>query len=301
VNEQLVRAPVLWLSERPWFRAAATRSGIARRFVPGDTVDEALSAARDLGSLGIGTMLDHLGENVTTREGASAATDDYVAAVQALRGAPDVDGAVSVKLTQLGLDLSRNLCLSNLRRVIEAAAGGLVMIDMEGHGYVDGTLEIHAELRGAGASVGVCLQSYLRRTAADVEALPPSSTIRLVKGAYLEPAEVAFTEKSEVDGAYRRLFATLLARGHTVHVATHDEDLVEGARRLVGTRGVDRDRVEYQMLFGIRRDLQERLAQDGDPVRVYVPYGTEWYPYLTRRMAERPANLWFFASTLGRR
>ena len=268
----------------------------------GESVEEAIVAARRLGANGIGSMLDHLGENVSSSEQASAAADQYVLALKRLREADDVDGAISVKLTQLGLDLSYDLCLEHAERVLEAAAefGTLVMIDMEAHPYVDATLRAHRHLRERFPRIGVCLQAYLRRTAKDVSGLPEASRIRLVKGAYLEPETVAFPDRAEVDRSFARLFATLVARGHSVHVATHDPRLVEGARLFVERRGVPWRRIEFQMLYGIRRDLQQRLARDHYPVRVYIPYGTEWYPYLTRRLAERPANLWFFAQNLVR-
>jgi proline dehydrogenase len=175
------------------------------------------------------------------------------------------------------------------------------MIDMESHEYVDRTLEVLRELRRTNERVGVALQSYLYRTERDVFALPEGTPVRLVKGAYLEPTSVAYPRRADVDRSYARLFATLVGRGHEVHVATHDPALLEGAVAFVRRRSVPWDRIELQMLYGIRRDLQNRYASLGYPVRAYIPYGEEWYPYLTRRMAERPANLWFFASQLLRR
>jgi proline dehydrogenase len=175
------------------------------------------------------------------------------------------------------------------------------MIDMEHHVYVDDTLLVLRILRQRHRNVGVCLQSYLRRSPADVFDLPEGAPVRLVKGAYLEPGSVAFASRREVDATFARMFATLVRRGHEVHVATHDPDLIEGARRWLARNGLDPSRVEYQMLYGIRRDLQDRLVAEGERVRVYVPYGSEWYPYLTRRLAERPANMWFFVSNLVRR
>jgi proline dehydrogenase len=177
----------------------------------------------------------------------------------------------------------------------------LVMIDMESHEYVDGTLQTLRALATRHRNVGVALQSYLYRTAEDVFSLPEGVPVRLVKGAYLEPPSVAYSARDDVDRAFARLFATLASRGHPVHVATHDPALLEGASRFVDGRGISWDRMEIQMLYGIRRDLQERYAERGYPVRAYIPYGEQWYPYLTRRMAERPANLWFFASNLVRR
>jgi proline dehydrogenase len=298
------RAPVLWLTEQPFFRHLATRSWVGRRvatrFVAGEALDEAMEAARRLNRDGIAAMLDHLGENVASAEQASVAADQYVLAVKRLREAEDIDGTISIKLTQLGLDLSYEVCLENAERVLGAAAesGTLVMIDMEAHPYVDQTLRAHRELKERYPKVGVALQSYLRRAPKDVFELPPESIIRLVKGSYLEPPTVAFSNRREVDRSFAQLFATLIARGHTVHVATHDPRLVDGARAFVEREAVPWRCVEFQMLYGIRRDLQVRLARDRYPVRVYIPYGSEWYPYLTRRLAERPANLWFFAQNL---
>jgi len=304
VNGPVLRAPVLWLTERPWFRRVATEGSlgrrVARRFVAGETLQDALEAARSLDSRGIATMLDHLGENVASREQASAAADQYVLALKRMQEDDRLDCNISVKLTQLGLDVSYEICLENSERILEVAAerGTLVMIDMESHEYVDRTLLAHRELKARYPRIGVALQSALYRSRRDVFDLPEGSTIRLVKGSYLEPPDVAFSVRADVDRAWARLFATLVARGHTVHVATHDPRLIEGSRRAVVRGGLSWDRVEFQMLYGIRRDLQVHLARDRYPVRVYVPYGREWYPYLTRRMAERPANIWFFASQL---
>ena len=295
---------MLWLTERPFFRRIATESWVGRRvagrFVAGESLENALEVARRLGRGGIGAMLDHLGENVGSPEQASTAADQYVLALKRLHEKDDLDGSISVKLTQLGLDVSYDLCLENAERVAQAAAeaGTLVMIDMEAHEYVDRTLRLHTELRSRYQKVGVAMQSYLRRTADDVFGLPDESIVRLVKGSYLEPASVAFPDRADVDRTFGGLFATLMARGHTVHVATHDPRLLAGARGFVERRTIPWRRVEFQMLYGIRRDLQQRLAREHYPVRVYIPYGTEWYPYLTRRLAERPANLWFFAQNL---
>ena len=304
MNGPFLRGPVLWLTGRRWFRWLAAERGIGRRvalrFVAGEDLEDAFRAARSLNRQGIATMLDHLGENVSSAEQASAAADAYVRALKWAHEADDLDCNISVKLTQLGLDQSYDLCMENSERVLAAAAerGTLVMIDMESHEYVDPALRAHRDLKERFPRVGLALQSYLYRTGADVHALPPESTVRLVKGAYLEPPDLAFPRRADVDGSFARLFATLLSLGHTVHLATHDPALVDGARRFVERRGVPWDRVEFQFLYGIRRDLQQRYARDGYPVRVYLPYGTEWYPYLTRRMAERPANVWFFASNL---
>ena len=289
-----MRAPLLRLTQHPSFRTLAIRSGIWRRFVAGESLEEGLAAAHGLQRQGMGVMLDHLGENVTTEAAARAATDAYVAAAEALHSDPLLDGAISVKLTQLGLDLSTQLASDNLHRVLNTAGSTLVMIDMESHDYVDRTLEIYRDLHGGHERLGVCLQSYLHRTATDVFALPDNAIVRLVKGAYFEPAEVALQDREEVRGAFGRLFVTLAARGATVHIATHD------SRLIAGVRDAGYERVEFQMLYGIRTNAQRQLVAAGLPVRIYVPFGREWYPYLTRRLAERPANLWFFASNLAR-
>jgi len=302
-----MNAPVLRLTQARWFRWVATQTPpgrrVASRFVAGEHLDDAIAAARTLAEDGIRAMLDHLGENVTAPEQAAEAENAYVRALDRIRGEGDLDCMISVKLSQLGLDFSSELCISHMERVMAAAssAGSVVMIDMEGSAYVDRTLAIFRELRARHERLGLCLQCSLRRTEADIQALPGSSIIRLVKGAYLEPPEVALTSRREVDAAFARCFVRLIGLGHTVHVATHDPRLIQGAKRFVERRGVSWSRVEFQMLFGVGRDMQRRLAKGGYPIRVYIPYGTEWYPYLTRRLAERPANMWFFLSNLVRR
>ena len=302
-----LRAPVLWLTDLGPMRHLVTRSRLGRRvalrFVAGERLGDGIEAARFLRGRGIATMLDHLGENVISEAQASAAADGYVRALKRIAEADDIDCNLAIKLTQLGLDLSQDLCLENTERVLAAAepAGILVMIDMESSGYVDRTLEVLRHLRGRHEGVGVAIQSMLRRSVEDVFALPAGAPIRLVKGAYLEPPAIAHTSRRDVDRAFARLFATLLSRGHPIHVATHDPRLLAGASALVERRGLPWSRMELQMLYGIREDLQRSYAARGYPVRAYVPYGAEWYPYLTRRLAERPANLWFFVSNLLRR
>ncbi len=305
MNGPWLRAPVLKLTGASWFRRLATgRLGwrVASRFVAGETLDDAMRLAKELDGRRISTILDHLGEHVTAPEQAAEAVAAYLRALDRIEAEPSLDVCISVKLTQLGLDFSHELCVANIERVLETAraANTLVMIDMESSVYVDRTLRVFHELRTRHERVGIALQTYLRRTARDVDELPPASIVRLVKGAYLEPPEIVFTSRREVDASFARLTATLLSRGHVVHVATHDPKLLDGTVTFVERRGVDWSRVEFQMLHGVRRDLQARLADAGYPVRVYVPYGTEWYPYLTRRLAERPANMWFFASNLVR-
>ena len=306
LSTSVFRPAILRVANHPWARRAVTgtRPGrrVAFRFVAGETLAEAMAAARELHSRGLRTMLDHLWEHVETPDQALAAREAYLSALAAGADAEDVDAAISVKLTQLGLDASVDACWANFEPIVKSAGekDRLVMIDMESHGYVDRTLEVFARAYERSQHVGVAIQSYLRRSEADVFALPEGCRVRLVKGAYLEPEDVVFTRKRDVDASYARLFATLLAREHPVDVATHDPALIEGVRTRVDAFEYGWSRVEFQMLYGVRRDLQTRLAGDGYPVRVYIPYGTEWYPYLTRRMAERPANVWFFVSNLVR-
>lgn len=306
LSTSVIRPLILRLAGHPWFRRIATNTrpgrAVASRFVGGETLDQAMTVARQLDRMRVAAMLDHLGENVETAVQAADARDAYLAALDAIRLTPTLDVAISLKLTQLGLDRSVEECLANVEPILAAAEHPttLVMIDMEAHGYVERTLEVIRTIHAEHPRVGVALQSYLRRSATDVFDLPAGMRVRLVKGSYLEPPDVVFAEKKEVDESFRRLFATLFARGHAIDVATHDPRILEGVRGIVDATEDGWLRVEFQMLYGVRRDLQADLARRGYPVRVYIPYGTEWYPYLTRRLAERPANMWFFASNLAR-
>jgi proline dehydrogenase len=303
-STSVLRPLTLRVAEHPWSRrlVTGTRPGraVASRFVAGETLEEAMTTARELDRRRITSMLDLLGENVRTEEQAQAARAAYLRALAAIAPADTLDCAISLKPTQLGLDMSVEACLANVEPIVEAARsqGTVVMFDMESVGYVEPTLRVFREAHERYPKVGLALQSYLRRTERDVQTLPPGCRVRLVKGAYLEPPEAVFTSKREVDASYARLFTTLHARGHSIDVATHDPRLLEGVRRRVDASGEGWSRVEFQMLYGVRRDLQSRFAGRGYPVRVYIPYGTEWYPYLTRRLAERPANVWFFLSNL---
>jgi proline dehydrogenase len=306
VSGSFSRGAVRRLTEHPLFRRLATNHAIgwrvASRFVAGESLQDVLQAAWKLRAQGIATMLDYLGENVRAPEHAADAANAYVRALEAIGAEPDLDAAISIKLTQLGLDFSEDLCRSHVERVLSTgeSVNRLVMIDMEASEYVGRTLALFRSFRVRSERIGICLQACLKRTPSDVLALPERSIVRLVKGAYLEPGEIALQRRADVDRAFARLAATVLARGHTLHAATHDPRLVGGLRRLLDEGRAPASRIEFQMLYGIRRDLQVRLASAGYPVRVYVPYGTEWYPYLTRRLAERPANLWFFLSNLMR-
>jgi len=278
-------------------RVPVTR-GMVARFVAGETLDEALVALERLHAQGLRTTVDVLGEAVASADAARAAADEYVETLDALadRG---LDRNVSVKLSQMGLEIGEEVARANLERIFARAAAreAFVRIDMEDHTTTDATLALWRELRptnaGRGDS-GVVIQAALRRSAADVDALiAEAARIRLCKGAYVEPAAVAWPDKADVDSSYAMLMERLLRDATFPAIATHDERLIARAIDFAKEIGIGRDRFEFQMLYGVRRDLQERLARAGYGVRVYVPYGTEWYPYFMRRLAERPANVAF--------
>jgi proline dehydrogenase len=297
-----LRSGLLWLSRRRSIGRLATRLPVTRsmvaRFVAGETLAEALEALERLRAAGLRTTVDVLGEAVTTTSDAEAAADEYLAALDAL-AERDLDRNVSVKLSQMGLAVDRETCRANLGRILEraAATGAFVRFDMEDHTTTHATLDLWRELRpinaGRGDS-GVVIQAALRRSAADVDELvAEAGRVRLCKGAYVEPAAVAFPDKADVDAAYVTLMERLLVDGTFPALATHDERLIARAVAFTRERGIGPDRFEFQMLYGVRRDLQERLVRAGFGVRVYVPFGTQWYPYFMRRLAERPANVAF--------
>jgi proline dehydrogenase len=297
-----MRSSLLWLSRRRALGRLATRLPVTRsmvaRFVAGETLEEALVALERLRAQGLRTTVDVLGEAVTSAEAATAAADEYLATLDAL-AAGGLDRNVSVKLSQMGLAIGEDVCRANLQRILERAAthDAFVRIDMEEHTTTDPTLALWRELRpinaGHGDS-GVVIQAALRRSPSDIEALiAEKARIRLCKGAYVEPAAVAYPDKADVDAAYGRLMERLLGDGTFPAIATHDERLIVRAVELARTNGIGPERFEFQMLYGVRRDLQERLVRAGYGVRVYVPFGTQWYPYFMRRLAERPANVAF--------
>jgi proline dehydrogenase len=271
-------------------------TSFARRFIAGETIEEAMPAARESGSKGMLLTLDQLGESVASAADAAAATQAYLHVVDVVEGA-GIERNLSIKLTQLGLDIDRVTCLDNLRRILDrATAGGFfIRIDMENSPYTEATLEIFETAWELGfRNVGVVLQSCLHRSERDlarVNAL--GARVRLVKGAYKEPRSVAFQQKSEVDEAFVRMMRTLLAEGTYPAIATHDEAIIAATKAFAAEKGVAPDRFEFQMLYGIRRDLQASLVQEGYRMRVYVPFGTEWFPYFMRRLGERPANVGF--------
>lgn len=276
---------------------------VARRFVAGDTLSSAVDAVRALNASSMRATLDHLGEHVTSADDATLAAAAYLTALNRI-AAEGIDSNVSLKLTQMGLDLSPDLAWANVTAIVQAAAarGNFVRIDMEGSPLVGTTLAFYERLRAAGYdNVGVVIQSYLYRSVADVEKLlAMRARVRLVKGAYDEPPDVAYPLKRDVDENFLRLAARLLEQGNYPAIATHDEKIINWSKRFAADRGIGRERFEFQFLYGIRRDLQQQLAGEGYNVRVYVPYGSEWYPYLMRRLAERPENLFFVLSNLFR-
>jgi proline dehydrogenase len=281
----------------------AAPTAFARRFIAGETVEEAVEAARRLESRGLTQTLDYLGESVGSITEADAVTRDYLIILDKIV-ASDAGRNISLKLTQLGLDIDRVTALDNLRRILEPATthGFFVRIDMENSPYTDVTLDIFETLWGLGyRNLGVVLQSALYRSEADLtRILALGARVRLVKGAYREPPSVAHQLKADVDAAYIRMSTTLLERGTFPALATHDPDIIEAAKRIAAERGVAKDRFEFQMLYGIRRDLQSALIADGYGMRVYVPFGRQWFPYFMRRLGERPANVAFVLRSLFR-
>lgn len=284
---------------------------IASRFVAGETLDSAMAATSQLNTQGCLVTLDFLGENTTSAAEAAATAQDYLAILDRI-AATGARANISIKLTALGLDIGEDLCLTHLRTVLDRACAHelFVRIDMEGSAYTDATLRItqqlHAEFTGRtkeiGGCVGTVIQAMLYRSADDVAFLIERGIrMRLVKGAYREPTSLAFPHKFDVDEHYRQLMHTLLAHGTYPAIATHDEHLIADAKQYAREHDITPQQFEFQFLYGIRRDLQEQLTAEGYRVRIYVPYGTRWYPYLTRRMAERPANLFFILNNAMRR
>lgn len=296
----LFRKPLLAVADRPrverFVRERPVTQGLVKRFIAGERLDEALAAVQRLRRLGITATLDQLGENVASRPEADAASATYVAILQRLAH-EGLEPNISIKLTMLGLDLGDEVALAFARPILEAAraVNGFVRVDMEGSAYAERTMRLFAALHDDfPLEVGIVIQSYLQRARADVEAMiARRARVRLVKGAYAEPANVAFQDRDEIDDNYRRLSELLLAEGAYPAIATHDPSLIAHARTFTAKQRIAADRFEFQMLYGVRRDEQTNLVSDGYRMRVYVPYGTEWYPYFTRRIAERPANALF--------
>ena len=321
-RDSLIRA-----SQSVWLREHATRwsfvNRASRRFLPGERVEDALAAAEILRRMEIESMLSRLGENVTHATEAEAVAEHYVGVLRQMR-AKELPGSLSVKLTQLGLDLSEEVCWKNLERILEAGSSageiarrdtrvsaglsrrtsGTIWIDMESSAYLDRTIAMYRRAREMSANVGVCLQAYLRRTPADLEALLPlGPAIRLVKGAYRESAEIAFPAKKDVDAAYfslarRMMSKDAIAAGAMAGIATHDTAMISRVCEFAAGAGVPQEQLEFQMLYGIARGEQERLARTGHRVSVLISYGTAWFAWYMRRLAERPANVWFVVKNL---
>jgi len=303
-----MRQGLLWLSERQGIFNFVRRNGLARkfasRFVAGETIETGVAAAGELSRRGITASLDLLGESVSVEAEAVAARDQYLSMLDRMAES-GVEVNVSVKLTQMGLDIGEDLCHRNMVAILEKAKAlrGFVRLDMEGSDYTQRTLDFFSRrlFPGYGEHCGVVIQSMLRRSERDVEDLIAlKARVRLCKGAYLESPSVAFPDKADVDRNYVQLMQRLMRDGTYPGLATHDETIIEQARAFAGREGIGSDRFEFQMLYGVRRDLQERLRQAGFAMRVYIPFGTQWYPYLMRRLAERPANIAFLLGNVVR-
>jgi len=302
----VLRQILVRLSQQPQLRDFAAHNGLARgmaeRFVAGETLEKAIAVVRDVNARTMSATLDHLGENVTSKQEAIEATNAACSMLAALTSA-GVDCNASLKLTQLGLDLGDEPASENLRRILDRAAESdtFIRIDMESSEYVDRTLDIFYRLFETYQNVGVVLQACLYRSAQDLERLiVAKARVRLVKGAYLEPASAAFQQKVDVDANFVKLTEMLLADAHYPAIATHDPAMIAAAKRFAAGHQIAASSFEFQMLYGIRRDLQTSLVAEGYRMRIYIPYGSHWYPYLMRRMAERPANVMFVLGSIAR-
>ena len=299
-----MRALLLRLSESKRLAPLMMNNGVsrrvARRFVAGEKLDDALEAAREVNRALQLASLDLLGENVSDEEGARRAADEYIAIFDRI-AQEHLDANVSLKLTQLGLDLSEELCQELLEKIVAHAASqsNFVRVDMEGSAHTQRTVDIVKRVRSEYSNVGTVMQAYLYRTEQDVQDLVAvGCRLRLCKGAYQEPPEVAFPKKADVDANYVKLMRILLASGIYHGIATHDPAMIRATIDFVREQNIKHDRFEFQMLFGIRTDLQQKLVRDGYRVRVYIPFGVDWFPYFMRRLAERPANVTFFLRNL---
>ena len=300
----LMRSLLLHLSESKRLAPLIMHNGVsrrvARRFVAGETLDDAVGAARRVNEAGLAASLDLLGENVSNEAGARRSAEGYLAIFDRI-AQEKLAANVSLKLTQLGLDLGSPLCLELVQKIAAHAAsrGNFLRIDMEGSAYTDRTIDIVKRVRAKCTNVGAVVQAYLYRSEKDIVGLlQTGSRIRLCKGAYDEPPEVAFPDKADVDANYIKLMRILLASGIYHGIATHDPVMIQATKDFAREKKIGRDRFEFQMLHGIRTDLQKALAREGYRVRIYIPFGTEWFPYFMRRLAERPANIAFFLRSL---
>jgi len=295
----VTKSAFLYLSKSKGFKDFLTRfksfNNVTRRFVAGEELSDAVEAIRQLNRQGISASFDHLGESITSEVETRREVGEYVRVLDNIHD-NGLDSNVSVKLTQLGLDVGHDLCYANTRKIVEAALryNNFVRIDMEDSTKTDATLQVFRRLRAEFENVGIVIQAYLFRTEKDAEELLKlGARIRVCKGAYKEPSEVAFPKKADVDANFVKITRLLLASGGFHGIATHDENMISATIQFANEQGVSPDKFEFQMLYGIRRDLQEKLVRDGYRMRVYVPYGRYWYPYFMRRLAERPANIGF--------
>ncbi|MGA2427688.1 MAG: proline dehydrogenase family protein [Candidatus Acidiferrum sp.] len=295
----MLRSTLLKLSESPgfarWVISNRSTRKMSRRFVAGETLDEAIAVARKCNELGMAASLDYLGENVSTTTDAQRARDAYLEVFDRIAN-EKLNANVSCKLTQLGLDLSAEFCEGLVLSVVERAAGydSFLRVDMEGSIYTQRTVELVKRIRTRSPAIGTVIQSYLYRSEADIQdLLAYGCRVRLCKGAYKESAEVGFEKKQDVDANYIRLMQMLLASGFYHAIATHDPHMIAETIRWAATKQISKNDFEFQMLYGIRTDLQRRLVNDGYRVRIYIPYGRDWFPYFMRRLAERPANVGF--------
>ena len=302
----MLRKTLLYLSNQQKVFTFVRRNRFAKRmasrFVAGETVEEAMVAVRALNARGITASLDLLGESVYREEEARGTAREYLTILDRIQS-EKLDANVSLKLTAMGMDVSEDLCIANMQLVLDRARdyGSFVRLDMESSQYTERTLHMfeHRLYPSYPKNVGIVLQSYLRRTAADVDkANRLGCRVRICKGAYQEPASVAFPDKRDVDQSYVQCMHSLMSDGNYPGIATHDERIIADAKQFAKDKNISNDRFEFQMLYGVRRDLQERLVREGFRMRVYVPFGTQWYPYLMRRLAERPANVAFMTGNI---
>jgi proline dehydrogenase len=299
-----MRSFLLHLSEKKWLAPMIMHNAVSRRvaqrFVAGESLDDAIEAARNVNDGMQLASLDLLGENVSDEAGARRAAENYLSIFKRIEK-EKLDANVSLKLTQLGLDLSEQLCQELLEGIVAhaTAQGNFVRVDMEGSAYTERTVEMTKRVRAKFSGVGTVMQAYLRRAEKDVlDLLAAGCRLRLCKGAYQEPPDIAFPDKADVDRNYVKLMKLILPSGIYHGIATHDPAMIDATKRLVLEKGIHRDQFEFQMLYGIRTDLQQQLVREGFRLRVYIPYGTDWFPYFMRRLAERPANLMFFVRNL---
>jgi len=306
----LMRRALLAGSTNAWLRDRATKYGFVRRsvsrFMPGERIEDALEGAAALRKDGITTILTHLGENLTSAAEAEEVTRHYLDVIDKVAAA-GLDAQISIKPTQLGLDLDRAMCVRNLNRLIDRTEqrGNFLWIDMEGSPYVDPTLELYRDARARTPRIGLAIQAYLHRTVKDVESLIPiGAAIRMVKGAYLEPPDIAFAHKADTDENFFRMCTRLMSEeaqraGVLLHIATHDVPLADRLNAWIAEHKVPSSTYEFAMLYGIQRQQQLRLAREGKRLRVLISYGEFWFPWYMRRLAERPANVWFVVRNMG--